>query len=156
MQSLQAKIKVIAIIAAIVAFIGFLDASYLSIEQIQGKTIECATSFFNDCSEVTTSVYSKILGIPVAYLGFLYYAGFLVLCFALIDTKKMVLAKYLGWYSVLGLGASVYFSFIQAFVLKAFCLYCIVSAITSTILFLLGMRMLQLVRNEKNSGVGSA
>lgn len=151
MPTLQQKIKHIGIALAIVGFLGFLDASYLSIEHYLGKTVECSVSIFSDCGTVTTSVYSKILGIPVAYLGALYYLSIIALGILLIDTKNSKLAKYAGLYTILGLLASIYFVFLQAFVLEAFCLYCMLSAASSTILFLIGMRMLQLLRNEKRA-----
>lgn len=157
MQSLPRQIKVLGIIILVVAFLGFLDASYLSIEHYMGKVVECSGSFFNDCGTVTTSTYSKILGIPVAYLGALYYLSFVILGIAMLDTKKLWLAKYAGIFSIAGLLASIYFVSLQAFVLDAFCLYCMVSATTSTILFILGMRMLQLVRREeRNTQVASS
>lgn len=151
MPTIQQKIKFLGIALAIVGFLGFLDASYLSIEHFLGKTVECSVSIFSDCGTVTTSSYAKILGIPVAYLGTLYYISIIILSILLIDKKNLVLAKYTAIYTTAGLIASAYFVFLQAFILEAFCLYCMLSAASSTILFLLGMRMLQLLRNEKRA-----
>ncbi len=129
--------KFLAPLLAIFSFTGFLNAAFLTIEHYSGKVPPCA--IFTGCDTVTTSQYATILGIPVALLGTIYYLSVLVLVVAYWDSKKPKFINAASLITVLGFLASVYFVSIQLFVLKAICLYCVISAIDSTILFLAGL-----------------
>lgn len=123
-----------------VGLLGFVDATFLTIEHFGGTELACGIT--GGCDVVTTSVYSEIFGIPVALLGALYYLTMVVLMIAYTDRGKEVLLRGASWLTITGLVASIYFTSIQAFVLDAWCQYCIGSAITSTLLFILGMTYL--------------
>jgi uncharacterized membrane protein len=51
------------------------------------------------------------------------------------DSKKPAVLRLALYSTVVGFVASLYFFILQAFVLHAFCQYCLGSATTSTILF---------------------
>lgn len=121
----------------IVAVIGFADATHLTINHYTGATLRCGAS--GGCNVVATSIYSKLFGIPVALLGSLYYASLILLCVAYLDTKKQLFFKLLTLIPIAGLIASVYFVAIQLFVLHTICVYCMVSAGTSTAIFILSI-----------------
>ena len=112
-----------------------MDASFLTGEHFLKMTPPCFIT--TGCDTVTTSSYSKILGIPVALLGMLYYIGILGLCMYYIDKKKAFTLKLLHLGTILGVLLSGYFIIIQGFVLKAWCIYCLGSTTTSTILCIL-------------------
>ena len=133
-------LKQVGYILLAVSFIGFLDASYLTAASYFNFSLPC--SIFSGCDLVTTSEYSKILGIPVALLGLIYYAAIFLMALAYLESDYAVIMKFIAYGSIAGLLASVWFVFVQIFILKALCLYCLISAVTSTILFLLGMRIL--------------
>ena len=63
----------------------------------------------------------------------------LALLIAYLDTRNAKLFRAACIFTAAGLLASVYFVIIQAFVLSAYCFYCLISAGTSTLLFILGM-----------------
>jgi uncharacterized membrane protein len=65
-----------------------------------------------------------------------------------LDTKKEIALRTALLLSPLGFLASLYFFIIQAFVLHAFCLYCLGSAITSTLVFLISFYTLMRYRKE--------
>lgn len=121
----------------IVSFIGFLDASYLTVVHYTGANLIC--SFLEDCEIVTTSKYSLLFGIPVALLGTLYYLTILIFSLLYFDTKNLILLKIFPALTVFGFLASVWFVYLQIFVIKAICEYCILSAAASTILFIFGL-----------------
>lgn len=121
----------------IVSILGFLDATYLAVEHFGGRVPPC--SIVAGCDVVTRSAYATIGTIPVALLGSLYYLIFFILTIAYLDSKKEVLLRMAASLSILGFCASAYFVFLQFFVLKAICIYCMASAISSTILFIAGM-----------------
>ncbi|OGJ43028.1 hypothetical protein A3B60_03830 [Candidatus Peregrinibacteria bacterium RIFCSPLOWO2_01_FULL_39_12] len=120
-----------------VSFIGFLDAGYLTVVHYTGADLAC--SFLEGCEIVTTSKYSLIFGIPVALLGALYYLTILILSLLYFDTKNNILLKIFPALTIFGFLASGWFIYLQIFVIKALCEYCILSAVTSTILFILGL-----------------
>lgn len=128
--------KWIIITLLIVALIGFVDATYLTIEHFLNSIPPCTT---DGCEKVLTSSYSEIIGIPVALLGAIYYLAILVLLIAYFDAKREVLLRSAILLTPLGFLASIYFFILQASVINAFCQYCLVSAATSTILFVFSM-----------------
>lgn len=130
-----------------VAFLGFLDATYLSAQGLGGLVPPCTTG---GCETVTTSVYSRIFGIPVAIPGALYYLAFLVLMILYIDLKKEIFLKSAIGISFAGLGAAIWFTSLQVFVIKAYCPFCLFSAATSTVIFVLSMVAWKKLRSQQS------
>ena len=130
----------------IVSFIGFLDASYLTIAHYTGLALRC--SVFSGCDQVTTSPYSVVLGVPVALMGVFYYLSILMATLFYFDTRKPYLPKYIAWATNAGLVASFWFVFLQLFVIKAICQYCMISAVTSTLLFIFGIIIIKKYGNK--------
>jgi uncharacterized membrane protein len=129
---------------SLVAVIGFLDATYLTINHIVFGSTPC--TLLEGCEIVTSSVYSTIFGVPVALFGAIFYLIVLLLSLWYLDSRQPWALLVISYLSVPALLAAVVFVGLQAFVLKAFCLYCLISALTSTIIFILGMSYLVLFR----------
>jgi uncharacterized membrane protein len=95
------------------------------------------------CDEVLSSSYATIAGsIPVAALGALaYFTAFSLATLAVFgyEGARRLLAPLVA----LMLLATLWFVYLQAFVIKAFCAYCLLSAaITTTLaLLVLGRRL---------------
>ena len=130
-----------AIIIGLLSFFGLIDASYLAAKHYSGTIPPCA--IVKGCEAVTTSQYATIGlpavegGISVALLGAIYYLIVLIISIAIIETKNDSLKKFLAGFSAIGLLASIWFISLQLFVIKALCLYCLVSAFTSISIFIL-------------------
>lgn len=129
------KSKALVIAFIIVSFLGFLDASYLTIEHYKGALLPCVV--FKGCEQVTTSAYSKVFGLPLALYGAAYYLFILLVSVFYVDTKNSFAFKILKYMPVAGFLASAYFVYLQLFVIHAICTYCVISATTSTTLFIL-------------------
>lgn len=121
----------------IVSFLGFLDATYLTIAHYSGISLKC--TILHGCDIVTTSPYSLIFGIPVALFGGLYYFTILICSILYFDTKHKTILKFMVPLTIAGFLASVWFVYLQFFVINALCQYCMLSAITSTVLFIFGL-----------------
>jgi uncharacterized membrane protein len=119
-----------------IAFLGFCDAMYLTAEHYLNAIPPCF--IVQGCDTVTTSVYSKIFGIPVSLLGTLYYLTVLVLGLAYVDLKKTWSLKMLHLVTTVGFIMTMWFLYAQAFIIHAWCMYCLFSALSSTTLFVLG------------------
>ncbi len=124
--------KWIPILLILIALIGFGDATFLTVKHYQNVIPPCT---IGGCESVLNSSYSEILGIPVSLPGAIYYLIIAVSLFIFLDTKKEIFLRVPVFLSVFGLLASLWFSFLQAFVIKAFCPYCAVSALTSFTVF---------------------
>ena len=116
------------------SFIGFADASFLTIKHYTGGSIPC--SLLDGCDTVTNSVYSQIYGIPVALLGALFYLTVFILVLLNLQQPNKKLIKTVWLLSLFAFLASLGFVYLQAFVINAWCEYCLISALTSTLVFL--------------------
>ena len=125
----------------VISFIGFADATYLTAKHYSGTPLEC--SVFESCEKVTTSRYATVLGIPVALLGAIYYLAIFLSLIAYLDLRRGGILSFTALFTIVGLLASAWFVYLQLFVIQAICPYCMVSAVASTVLFLLGMLALK-------------
>ena len=119
--------KLTPYILVALAFVGLADTLFLSYFAYLNLVPGCA---IGGCEQVLTSVYSKFFGVPLAYLGLVYYAYMLALALLLAaDDNSRVLARAALLYTTVGVLFSVYFEFyIQAMVIGALCMYCAISA----------------------------
>src|SRR5690349_13793445 len=118
---------------ALLSFVGMFDALYLSIKRNAGP-IPCHVT--RGCTDVLTSRYSEIMGIPLSVFGLIFY----IFVFSLAVFEISGVGKTLNrlfWPAVAGVTISAILVGIQAFALKAYCEYCLLSAILVLSIFLL-------------------
>ena len=128
--------KILTRIMAIVALIGVADTVYLTTNYYFGNEIQCLIT--KGCEVVLTSQYSKIFSIPLMLLGLIFYVGIFILVNTLDiyqDSRYVLKALVVG--VTIGFAASLVFLYIQLFILKALCFYCLISLVSSTTLFIL-------------------
>ena len=122
---------------SLVSLVGFLDATYLTIQHYTGGNVNC--NLFSGCEKVLASPYAIIWGVPLALVGVAFYLLLLLL---------MVLHWEHGvrWALLLGILGSVgawVFSlvmiYLQLMVIESLCQYCLLSALTATTLFILSL-----------------
>jgi uncharacterized membrane protein len=112
-------------IAAVIALAGVADATYLAVVALTGETAACGGS--TGCFEVLGSAYAKIAGIPVAILGVLgYFAAFTFATFAAFSYRRA--SRWFAWTVWAMFAMTLWLLYLQAFVLHAFCRYCLFSA----------------------------
>jgi uncharacterized membrane protein len=110
---------------ALVAVVGLADATYLTVQALTGETVSCGGS--PDCSTVLASSYAKLGGMPVALLGALAY--FSVFSFAIFAAFGYARApKLLILVAAAMFLTTLWLLYVQAFLLHAFCRYCLFSA----------------------------
>jgi len=118
-------------IAAVVSLAGLADATYLTVQALTGETLVCGGS--PDCFRVLGSSYARVGGIPLALFGTLGY--FSVFSFATFAAFGYSRART---FLILTIGAmflvTLWLLYVQAFLLHAYCRYCLFSA---AIVFLL-------------------
>jgi uncharacterized membrane protein len=130
--------KIRPIVIAILAFIGMVDALYLSIKRNAGP-IPCHVT--RGCTDVLTSKYSEIAGIPLSWFGLAFYVTiFSLAIFTIFEDPSRPSGfplKMIFYLAGAGLIVSALLVGIQAFILKAFCEYCLLSAALVLSIFLL-------------------
>lgn len=118
---------------------GMGASGYLTYTHLANVAPQCAG--LGDCALVQASSYAMLFGIPIALLGFLAYLVMLALAAAayfLLDEERGILAQQaLFGLALVGTLYSAYLTFIEAFVLRAYCIYCLISAISITAICIL-------------------
>jgi uncharacterized membrane protein len=127
-------------ISALVSLIGLADSIYLTVEHLSGRSVRC--TIVSGCSEVLSSPYASIRGIPLAAIGAVAY-------FTVFSLATLAAFGYRGVGKLLIFVVSAMFLttlwllYLQAFVIGHFCQFCLLSAlvtITLTALILGALR----------------
>ena len=137
---------ILYIVVAIVAVAGLADATYLSVQALTGETLSCGGS--PDCFRVLGSSYAKVGGVPVALLGaFAYFCVFAFATFAAFGyaRARTFLIPTIGAMFL----ATLWFLYVQAFLLHAYCRYCLLSA---AITFLIAGLLIAVPPSRRRSG----
>lgn len=135
---------VLSLLFVVFSLIGIADAGYITYEEITGREVQCGSGF--DCGTVLDSPYAHIGPVPLSALGLVFYSSFFtlgILNFLDFDLHKISMLKgKLEWprlFLILG-GAgfifSLYLIFLMAVVIDAWCKFCLISAGTTTLLFI--------------------
>ena len=115
----------------ILSFLGMADTLYLSLSRDTGP-VPCHIT--EGCGDVLTSEYSEVAGVPISWLGFAFYVTvFGVTVFEAFGEQRLV--HFLIGPASAALASSAVLVGIQAFVLEAWCEYCLASAGLSTGIF---------------------
>lgn len=116
---------------------GFLIAKYIRDHKTKNTRLVCMRGF--DCHAVVHSDYSKFLGMPNELLGMLYYFFISVsgIFLFFIPHISPVFALILRVVSLSALLFSLYLIGVQIFIIKKVCSWCLISALISTLIFLL-------------------
>ena len=123
------KKQTLAIIILVLALVGVAVSTYSFLHNRNFASGEfCTIGETFDCDIVNKGPYSTIMGFPVSMIGIIGYA-FLVLAsvLKLRDKEDHGLSLFLVLASGAALLFSLYLSSLEAFVLKAWCLICLVS-----------------------------
>jgi uncharacterized membrane protein len=117
--------------AAIVSLIGLADSIYLTVEHVTGRSVIC--TIVAGCSEVLSSRYAVVAGVPLAAVGAAAY--FSVFSLATLAAFGYRFASGLLTVLVLLMFLfSLWLIYLQAFVIHAFCQFCLLSAAVTTAL----------------------
>ncbi len=115
--------------------VGILDTAYLVAKHYVGGTVKCILA--EGCDTVITSSYSMVLGvIPAALLGLLFYSTLFVGVFLVAEDFSLKFRRSLLVWAGLGLAFSGWFLYVQAFILDAYCTYCLISALNTLLIFI--------------------
>jgi len=123
----------------VLSALGIFVSGYLSVKRLTGGSLAC--SRWAQCDTVNNSVYAKIYGVPVAFIGLAGYLVLLGLALAALKASGLTRRRLLTVSFVLALGGfgfSAYLTYIELFVIEAICNWCVASAILITLLAIVG------------------
>ncbi len=136
---LESMNSVILLILLALSLSGFGVVFYIAQKKRKKATMVCPLR--GKCDQVVYSKYARFLGIDLTTFGLGYY-GVLSLAYIL----KLVLPSVPPEFSFIVLGLSVggllfsiYLTAVQAFVLKQWCTWCVISAVITTLLAVIGL-----------------
>lgn len=126
---------------------GLLIAAYMLLYTIGviGQ-VACGTG---GCETVQASPFATFIGVPVPLIGVLGYGA--TLAAALLGVQPGWTADRRIALALVGLGAvafvfTAYLNYLEAFVIRAWCRWCIGSAIVATLIFLFSLREIPRLR----------
>lgn len=120
------------------SLIGFAVSFYIYYSKKYDKPLHCLIG--QDCDAVVKSKYGKTLGIENTVPGMLYYVLIFIYGIAVFLNRYLFKGNNIYYFVVIASISSVLFSIyltaVQAFVLKKWCEYCIISSISSLLILL--------------------
>jgi len=119
--------------------LGILNAAYLYWQHYQhrrhNRAMACPLG--GKCEEVVGSKYGAVLGVPNDLLGIAFYLGLSALMiFNLTLILPLVMPKLILLAALASLVFTTYLLFVQAFILKKWCAWCLISAIINYAIFI--------------------
>lgn len=131
------------VVAALLSLVGLADALYLTIEHVTGQSVRC--TIISGCSAVLSSPYAVVAGIPLAAVGAAaYFTVFSLAILTLFNYPRV--AMLLRAIVITMFAISVWLMYLQAFVIREFCQYCLLSALITTALLVVTVIAPRLVR----------
>lgn len=119
------------------ALAGVGVSTYLTIAHYTTPEIlACSASGTIDCTRVTTSQQSTVLGIPVAVLGLVFFVGMSALCLPAAwrsDRRMVHLARLAA--TTIGIAFVLWLVYAELFIIGAICLWCTVAHVLAFGLF---------------------
>lgn len=109
----------------LLAVLGLTDSIYIAWKTSKKQPLACPLN--TDCNKVLNSKWSKTFHIKNEYLGILYYTFIIVIAFLWFYTNKAYLQHLLLFSSIIALLFSIFFVYVQKYLIKEYCFYCLIS-----------------------------
>lgn len=123
-------------LTALVSLIGLADSIYLTVQHVTGQSVRC--TIVHGCSEVLSSPYASVNGIPLALIGAAAYftvfslATLAAFGYPLVGRLLVILVSLMFL-------TTLWLLYLQAFVIGHFCQFCLLSAAVTIILTILSV-----------------
>ncbi len=136
--------KILPYLLMILSLAGFLDSTYLTLEHYANRIPPC--TIVHGCEQVLTSKYASFHSVPTALFGAAYYVFVFLTTIVCLSLENKRLLRILGYFTITGFLASLWFVYLQAFVIRSYCQFCLLSALTSTLIFITGIAIVRQLR----------
>ncbi len=128
------KRKHLTILVLVLSFLALADAWYLADTALKGTVPTCEVAAFSDCAEVAQSAFAKPFGIPLGIYGAMFAAAIFMMAAMALLVPDRSLYRAMFFLSAAGAVGSLGLVFVQAFVIRASCVYCIIFELLSFLL----------------------
>ncbi|RMF29493.1 MAG: vitamin K epoxide reductase family protein [Chloroflexi bacterium] len=122
----------------LLSLIGIGVSGYLTWSHLAGQSPYCGS--YHGCETVQSSPYAEVGGVPVAavgLLGYLILLGLSLLRGRVRGEMAFYLPVALFGVALIGFLYSLYLTYLEAFVIRAWCFWCVTSALVITAIFTL-------------------
>ncbi len=130
----HSKLKPYFVLVVVLSLIGFTDAMYLSAVHYLDGAPGCGEQ--GGCDEVASSEYSVMFGFPIALFGLLFYLTVFALSLYWFDKRNPAVPQWILYIVSPAFLFSMWLVYLMLFVIQAICWWCVLSASTTTIIFL--------------------
>ncbi|HXK36030.1 MAG TPA: vitamin K epoxide reductase family protein [Candidatus Paceibacterota bacterium] len=118
-------------ILIVCAAVGITNTLYLTWHSFTKTDVACIGFPKAWCRKVQYARQSRMFGIPNSVLGFLMYSAILLFVVLQPDFPYWPVKALVAF----GFAFSLYFTYVQAFILRAFCTWCVISSLDFFVMF---------------------
>lgn len=144
--------QLLSLALVVISLLGIFDAGFITYEKLSGRIPTCRPPF--ECGTVLNSDWAYIAGIPLSIYGLVFYL--IVFVFSVLNVLEVQLTipvtktirNTIYLLTMFGFGFSLYLIFLMQFIIGAWCLWCLFSAITSSSLFIIAMVLRYVEKKE--------
>jgi uncharacterized membrane protein len=138
-------------IIPVLAFLGFIDSVYLTVQHYAGVVPPCDVT--HACETVLTSQYATVGPLPIATFGIGYFLVIMILAILYLQQKQRKTLQVLFALSGLAFISALGLLYIQAFLLHAFCQYCLFAEAMMTLIFVLSCFLILRAKRQRSREV---
>ena len=121
----------------VLALLGIIDSAYLAWTHFKTKPLVCP---IDGCEAVVESKWSRIFFVRNEILGLVFYLIIFIGAVSLVQEVQIEfifnIKVWLVIISAIGLLFSAFLVYVQARIIKSYCLYCLISALLTLLIFL--------------------
>lgn len=135
---ISAPRRTLWIFSLVLVFFGLLVSGYLSYIKLTDAPMQCIQGSVFNCDYVQNSAYSRLAGIPIAWLGF---GSYIVIGVLLLFQNRVAFLREYGMLLIFGIVLftfiySMWLVYVQFFLLEALCQWCLTHEAIMTVLFI--------------------
>lgn len=117
------------------SLIGLAVSMFLVYEYNRPTPINCPITG-TGCEQVRQSEYSSLLGLSLPYYGIIFYLFIAGISVWLTNNYNKVLINLRSLVAIFGVIFGVYLTYLEAFVIQAYCIWCLTSFLISILIML--------------------
>jgi uncharacterized membrane protein len=145
---MKLTVNKIFILLLTLSFLGFIDATYLTI--VDYKHIIPPCTITNGCEKVLFSSFARIYGIPLALFGSVYFFVSIVLDVLIFQHQNNVwLRRIFMFFNSYGALFAIFLLYLQFIVIQALCQYCMLVELILFLLFYFSILLLKRSRQRE-------